>query len=246
MMRLIVSTQPAPQGAAHRAAIVVGELTQLGNVFDHDVRSVDHDADAAQSRKGARQRFRRQAKPSGDQHLVVRQRDRAMALLRHRQRREKLGDPLHAALRLELFDLLHEMMHVLGDRRDHRQGDVGTFADAADDMIGRDARDARFAHRFGGRHIAVAGEGDRLREALAFGHDVDHGLVAGRRAAIKLHPAVDHDKKCRRRIVLADDPFVRPQHDGGRGRDDVLDGLRLQSAKNRDAGNDLKIAGRQF
>ena len=113
-------------------------------------------------------------------------------------------------------------------------------------MIGRDARDARFAYRFGGRHVAVAGERDRLRETLALGHDIDNGFIAGLRAAIKLHPAVDHDEKCRGRIVLTNDPIVRAQHKRGRGRDNVLDGLRFESSKNRDAGDDLKIAGRQF
>ncbi len=58
-------------------------------------------------------------------------------------------------------------MHVLGNRRDHRQGDIGTLADATDNMIGRDACNARVAHRFGGRHISIAGKRDRLGEALA-------------------------------------------------------------------------------
>src|ERR1017187_2667826 len=169
-----------------------------------------------------------------------------MTLLGQRKRREKLGDPLHAALRLELFDLLDEMMHVLRDRCDHRQCDVGTFTDATDNMIGRNACDARFAYSFGGSHVSIAGECDRLRETLALCHNFDHGFIAGRSTAIKFYPTVDHDKKRSRRIVLAHDPFVRPQHEGGRRRDDVLDGLRFESSKNRDAGNDLKIASRQF
>ena len=59
------------------------------------MRCIDDDADTAQACKGARQRFGRQAKPSGDQDFVVGQRDRAMPLLCQRQRREKFGDPLH-------------------------------------------------------------------------------------------------------------------------------------------------------
>ena len=40
------------QGAAHRAAFVGRELTQLGNIIDDDVRDIDYDADGSQSRKG--------------------------------------------------------------------------------------------------------------------------------------------------------------------------------------------------
>ena len=39
------------QGAAHRAAFVGRELTQLGNIIDDDVRGIDYDADGSQSRK---------------------------------------------------------------------------------------------------------------------------------------------------------------------------------------------------
>jgi len=119
-------------------------------------------------------------------------------------------------------------------------------AGSPDDVIGRDACDAGFAHRFGGRHIPIAGEGDGLRKALALRHDFNHGFIAGWRAAVKFHPAVDHDEKRSRRIVLAHYPLVRPQHESCCGRDNVLDGLRFESPENRDAGNDLKIAGRQF
>jgi hypothetical protein len=63
--------------------------------------------------------------------------------------------------------------------------------------------------------------------------------------AIKFHPSVDYDEKCCRRIVLSHDQLMWPQHDGCRRRDNVLDSLRLQSPKYGDAGNDLKIAGRQ-
>ncbi len=43
-----------PQGASHGTTIVVSELTQFGNVFDHNVRSVDYNADGSQLRKGTR------------------------------------------------------------------------------------------------------------------------------------------------------------------------------------------------
>src|SRR5450756_2700971 len=95
------------------------------------------------------------------------------------------------------------MMHVLRDRCDHRQCDVGTFTDATDNMIGRDACDARFAYSFGGSHVSIAGECVRLRETLALCHNFDHGFIAGRSTAIKFYPTVDHDKKRSRRIVLA-------------------------------------------
>src|ERR1039457_2611148 len=102
-----------------------------------------------------------------------------MTLLGQRQRREKLGDPLHAALRLELLNLLNEMMHVLGDRCDHRQCDVGTLADATDNMVSRDACNGRFTYCFGGRHVSIAGECDSLRETLTLCHDFDDGFIAG-------------------------------------------------------------------
>jgi len=57
---------------------------------------------------------------------------------------------------------------------------------------------------------------------------------------------VDHDKERRCRFVLAKNQLVRPQRDRFRGRDDVLDSFRFQSAKYRDPRNNLKISGRQF
>jgi hypothetical protein len=43
-----------PQGISHGTTIFVSELTQLGNVFDLNVRSVDRDTDGSQLRKGTR------------------------------------------------------------------------------------------------------------------------------------------------------------------------------------------------
>jgi hypothetical protein len=69
------------------------------------------------------------------------------------QRREKFGDALHAALRLELFYLLNEMMHALGSRRDHGQSNIWAPANALDNMIGRNASNTRLAHRFSCREV---------------------------------------------------------------------------------------------
>jgi hypothetical protein len=115
-----------------------------------------------------------------------------------------------------------------------------------DEMIGRNTSDARRIHGFGGRDVSIPGEGDRLCEAVACCHHIDDRFFAGLSAAVNLDPAVDHDEECRGEIVLPHDQFVRPQHYGGRRRNDVLHGLRLQSPEDRDAGNDLQIAGRQL
>ncbi len=93
----------------------------------------------------------------------MRQHECTMTMLRQGQRGEKLGDPLYSALRLELFNLLNEIMHVLGDRCDHGRCNIGTVTNAPDKMIGGDASDARFAYRFRGRDITVPSECDWLR-----------------------------------------------------------------------------------
>ncbi len=85
---------------------------------------------------------------------------------------------------LELLDLLNEVMQVLRRGRDHRQRDIGTFTDATNNMIGRDACDARIAHRFGSRRVSVASECDRLGEAFPFGQNMNNGFIAGWRDAI--------------------------------------------------------------
>ena len=68
-----------------------------------------------------------------------------MSLFGQCQRREKLGDTLHAAQRLELFHLLDETVHALGYRGDHAQRNIGTLTDATGNMIGRDTGDHRAA-----------------------------------------------------------------------------------------------------
>ena len=42
-----------PQRALHHASMVGGNLTQLGYVFDHDARRIDHDTYCSQLREGA-------------------------------------------------------------------------------------------------------------------------------------------------------------------------------------------------
>ena len=113
-------------------------------------------------------------------------------------------------------------------------------------MIGRNASDARGVHRFGRCDISISGKSDRLGEAVAFLHNIDNGFVSGQGVAVNFHPPVDHDKKCGRRIVLPHDQFVRPQHDGRRRLNNVLNGLRLKPSEYRNAGDDLQIAGRQL
>ena len=99
-------------------------------------------------------------------------------MFRHGQRGEKLGNPLYSAVPLELFNLLNEIMHVLGDRCDHRQCNIGTVVNAPDKMVGRNTSNTRFAYRFCGRDITVPGECNRLREAIAFCHDLNDSFIA--------------------------------------------------------------------
>ena len=42
------------QSAAHRSAVIIGELTQPCNVLDRYMRRVDNDANASQPREGSR------------------------------------------------------------------------------------------------------------------------------------------------------------------------------------------------
>jgi hypothetical protein len=92
--------------------------------------------------------------------------------------------------------------------------------------------------------LAETGECDRLGEAIASGQDVNHRFLARHGDPVELHPAVDHDEERRRRVTLPKQGLVRLQHDGGRRRDDLLDGLRLEALKDGNAGDDLKIPGR--
>ena len=72
-----------------------------------------------------------------------------------------------------LLDMLHQVMQMLGSGSNHGQRDVGTFTNAAHDVIGRDAHDAGVADGFGGSGVARAGESNRLAEAVPPGHDVN-------------------------------------------------------------------------
>ena len=118
--------------------------------------------------------------------------------------------------------------------------------DALNKVIGRDACNARGVDRFGARNISTAGKCGCLGETVALGHNFDNGFVSRQRATIKFYPAIDDYKKCCRRLALSHDPLVAAQHYGGRRRNDMVNGLGLQAAKDRNAANNLQIASRQF
>ncbi len=63
---------------------------------------------------------------------------------------------------------------------------------------------------------------------------------------IELHPAADRDEEGSCRIALAKYALLRPMHGRRGGGDDVLDGLRLETAEHGDARDDLQVAGERF
>ncbi len=178
-----------------------------------------------------------------DQHLVIGQGDDAGAVIVGGEGGEELGHALHAALRLELLYLLDEMVQVLRGRGDHGERNIRAFADAAHDMVGRDAHDAGVADGLGRGGVAVARERHGLGEAVALGHGVDHRLLAGLGDAVELHPAADGDEKGSRRVALAENALLRFEHDSRGWSDDVLHRLGFQTPEYGNARDDLQVAG---
>src|SRR6516162_3005997 len=157
---------------------------------------------------------------------------------------EKLGNPLNAALALELLNLLHQVMQVLRSGCNHCQRNVRTFANATYDMIGRYPHYAGIRDGLGGRGVTSARECNRLREAVALGQYVNHCFLARQGEPVKLHPAVDHDEKRRCRVALSKQCLVRRERNRGGRRDDMLYGFRLEAAEHGNACNDLEVTGR--
>ena len=102
-----------------------------------------------------------------------------------------------------LFDLLNKVMQMLGGRCDHCQCNIGTFTDAPNNMVGRNACHAGIGYRFGSCWIAISSKCDCFGEASTLRQNVDHSFLAGWRNAIEFYPTVDHNEKSRCRVPLA-------------------------------------------
>jgi len=61
-------------------------------------------------------------------------------------------------LRLQLLDLLHEVMQVVGCGRNHRQCNIGFLANTPDDVINRNAHNPGAGNGLGSCRVAATGK----------------------------------------------------------------------------------------
>ena len=144
------------KSTANRRALIGGQLAQLADIIHRHMCGMHDDSHGSQLSEGAGERFWFEPQPRRDQHLVIWQGDNVGAAFDRDERSEKFGNPLHAALRLEVLDLLDEVVQVLRCGCDHSQRDIRVFADAADDVIGWDPHDTGVADRLGCGRITGA------------------------------------------------------------------------------------------
>ena len=135
------------------------------------------------------------------------------------------------------------LMQVLRGRCDHRERNLRRLANAAHDVVGRNADHPRPADGLGRRRIDGAREGHCFGEAVAAREHMDDRLLARQRHAIELDPAADHDEERRRGVALSEQGLALVEIDGYGGCDDAGDDRRFQATVNGDLGDDLQILG---
>lgn len=126
---------------------------------------------------------------------------RAGSLLPIGERKKELGHALRAGPRLQLLDLAHEQLKMMGRRGEHGKPDLGIAENPLAQAAARDSDEAGVAHRLAARRKGLVHDRDGLGEALAAGEDAEDHLVARHGDPLHLDPAVEHDEEDRKSVV---------------------------------------------